>query len=222
MRALALAAAALLAACALAGCGDEPAPQQSGIAASNATEAYKKIHAAWKRDDARSACAAMSTEYRHKLQAILQVFDAGCPMVVTEIHKRVSDTTANRDLSIEAIDSDSVLVRTKLSDDVVRTRFDFTQRDGQWVLTNDQTLDATGPTAPVAAYKADVPKEKPEVLWSEIHENRAYVWEIQGNGRGTFTLIRARLQRNDGKWSVVKKENIGTAPVVSSEGNEVV
>lgn len=213
-------------ACVLAGCGGgTTAP---GAAAPDAVSAYKQILAAWKRGDAESACAAMTPAYQHKLEAELEIFDADCPRLVSEIRKQVTGPDAIKQLSTKAVDGPggarSVLVRTRLKDGAVRTRFDFAQRGDRWVIAGDRSLDATGPQGPVVAYRTSAKKRgaDPEVLWSVVAGRSARIWVIDGNGSGSFTLTRIEMSRAGESWRVSRKVNVGTAPdTVHGKGSAV-
>jgi hypothetical protein len=214
-------APALVLACLFVGCGDsEPAGPKTPV------EAYKQLFAAWKNHDVKTACALMSTSYQHKLAAELEDYSADCPGLITEIHKQMVGKDAIKQLSVEAGDENMVLARMKLTDGIVRTRFEFQRRDGKWVVADDFSLDATGPQAPVEDYRRTIKGDPPEILWSEMDDDKknARLWEIAGNGKGSWTLtaVGLRYDKVDHEWKVVRKEALGTAPdTVSSDGNVV-
>lgn len=207
---------ALLIACAclLAGCGGDENHAQTG----GALTAYKQLYTAWKRNDDKAACAMMTPAYQHKLQAVLEAFDSECPALIVEIHKQVAGKDAIGQISVEPTDGppgvSSVLVRNKLDGEIVRTRFDFKKQDGRWVAVGDRSLDATGPQAPVEAYRAQAKAkgESPEVLWSEASGPRARLWEVQGNGSGSYSLLQIDMAKEGDEWVVKSKKNLGTAP----------
>lgn len=231
MRFSVLAAALLLAAVFAVGCGDEQratAQWTKGVKAANAKDAYQQISRAWKENNAKVACDVMTPSYEHKMAAQLQVFDADCLTVVLEIHKQVAGDDAIKDLSVQEVKGPtkggSVLVRSQLDDGVVRTRFDFEENDGLWSLVGDRSLDSTGPQEPVKAYRAIAKKkgESPELLWSEVKGDQAWLWEIQGNGDGAFTLREIGMLNEDGTWKVREIKNLGTAPDVDQGEGEVI
>lgn len=216
-----LLAPALIAACLLAGCGSS---DSSDAGPATPVETYKQLSAAWKANDAKAACSLMSTGYQHKLAAVLQIYSADCPQLVTEIHKQTVGKGAIKDLSVKAAGENGVLVRTRLTDGVVRTRFQFTGGEGNWTVQGDHTLDATGPQAPVDDYRASFKGDPPEILWSEADDMNARLWEISGNGKGswTLTMVGLRYSEIDDEWKVVRKETLGTAPRTLSDGGDVV
>lgn len=158
----------------------------------------------------------MSTSYQHKVQAELEIFDSTCSLAVAEIHKQLVGKKAIKDLSVQKSDGpdgvESVLVRASGDDESARKRFDLKEEGGRWTVVDDRVIDATGPQGPVDAYRTLARAESPEILWSEGKGDHANIWEISGNGSGTYTLTKIRMSNKSGKWKVVTTETVGTAP----------
>ncbi|MFT4050503.1 MAG: hypothetical protein QM648_11800 [Solirubrobacterales bacterium] len=215
---------ALLAACvltlALSGCGS------SGDAPQNATDAYNRIFRMWKTNDGNSACKAMSQSYQHKVMASLLISD-DCQAAVFEIYKQLSGPDATKNLWVKPAKgparTESVIVNARLKDGDARTRFDFQERDGKMILVSDRSLDATGPQAPVRDYRAALKAESPEVLWSRVEGETARVWEIRGNGSGSYTLIEVTMKRDDsGKWVIKSSKSEATVPEIKPKDSAAV
>lgn len=197
-----------------------------GASAPSATDAYNSMFAMWKSNDGNAACKAMSQGYQHKIMAELQLFGDDCQAAVYAIYKQVTGAAATKNLSVTPVSgpsgTESVVVKARLTDGIVRTRFDFERRGDKLIMVGDRTLDATGPQASIAAYKASQKGRSPEVLWSEGRKDSAKLWEIRGNGSGSYSLVAVKLKRVGGKWAIESTTVLGTVPNIKPRDSAAV
>jgi hypothetical protein len=140
---------------ALAGCGSSASEANDPASVKSTYESIEQLLV--KGDGA--ACDKLTSDYRNKLAASVQMFQADCPGVVKEVGRGLKEdpdlrTTRITDVKV-AGDTASLVAHSKYNGRDVRTKVFFKRAtSGGWLLTRDQELDEVAPSAPLAAYRA--------------------------------------------------------------------
>lgn len=145
------AAVLLLFALSLVGCG-------SSESAPDPKSAYLELEGQLAKGDP-AACDSMTSDYKNKLAASVQLFASDCPEVVKKVGEGLRSDPDLRTKSIDKVkvrgdDATLVAHSTYLGADV-RTKVEFKRRStsGPWMVAGDRQLDDVAPSAPLTAYR---------------------------------------------------------------------
>jgi hypothetical protein len=144
----------LIAVCALAitGCGETSDESEAGP-----KSAYLNLEKKLVAGDS-SACSMMSSDYKNKLAASVQLFAADCPEVVKDVQKGFKEDPDLRTKSIDQVrvkgDTATFIARSTYDGQDVRTKV-YLKRgpEDAWILDKDAILDAAGPPGPLIAFR---------------------------------------------------------------------
>lgn len=135
----------------LVGCGSSEGP-------ADPKSAYLELEAQLTKGDP-VACESMTSDYKNKLAASVQLFASDCPAVVKEVGEGLREDPDLRTKSIDKVtvkgDNASLIAHSTYLGADVRTKVDLKRRsaDGHWMVARDQQLDDVAPSAPLAAYR---------------------------------------------------------------------
>ncbi|MBJ7355397.1 MAG: hypothetical protein JHC98_11290 [Thermoleophilaceae bacterium] len=148
-------ALAIVLALLFAGCGSSGS--ESG-GAEGVKSAYENLERQLINGDA-VACENMTGDYKNKLAASVQMFEADCPGVVKEVQRGFREEPELRTTKLAGATVNgnraTLIAHSKYRGRDVRTRVYFVRgEDGSWLLDRDEELDEVAPSAPLAAYRA--------------------------------------------------------------------
>lgn len=145
------AAVLVLFAVSLVGCGEsESSPDPKS--------AYLKLEGQLAKGDA-VACKSMTSDFKNKLAASVQLFGSDCPAVVKEVGEGLREDPDLRTKSIDKVtvrgDNATLIAHSTYAGADVRTKVNLKRRsaDGPWMVARDQQLDDVAPSAPLTAYR---------------------------------------------------------------------
>lgn len=143
---------ALVCAVAIAGCGSSDVSRPAGP-----KSVYLSLEKQLVKGDA-VACESMTTEYKNKLAASVQLFSADCPAVVKEVGKGLREDPELRTRSIDDIEvrgnNATLIAHSTYRGADVRTKVSFRRSPGgAWLVDRDHELDDVAPSAPLTAYR---------------------------------------------------------------------
>lgn len=142
----------LLFAVSLVGCG-------ASESASDPKSAYLKLEGQLAKGDP-VACNSMTSDYKNKLAAAVQLFASDCPAVVKEVGEGLREDSDLRTKSIDKVtvkgDNATLIAHSTYDGADVRTRVNLKRRSasGPWMVARDQQLDDVAPSAPLTAYRS--------------------------------------------------------------------
>lgn len=143
----------LVCALAIAGCGSADEGE-----AGSPSAAYLTLEKKLVKGDA-TACQAMTSEFKNKLAASVQLFSADCPAVVKAVGKGLREDPDLRTRSIDQVkargSSATLVAHSTYRGADVRTRVTLQKNAaGDWIVDKDHQLDDVAPSAPLTAYRA--------------------------------------------------------------------
>jgi hypothetical protein len=146
------AAVLVLFALTLVGCGsseDSPDPKS----------AYVELEGQLAKGDP-AACDSMTSDFKNKLAASVQLFASDCPAVVKEVGEGLREDPDLRTKSIDKVtvkgDNATLIAHSTYRGADVRAKVYLKRRsaDEPWMVARDQQLDDVAPSAPLTAYRS--------------------------------------------------------------------
>lgn len=140
----------------LAGCGSSVDDADSG--SNSPKSAYLELERQLTKGDS-VACDSMTSEFKNKLAASVQLFASDCPAVVKEVGEGLREDTDLRTKSIDKVrvngNKATLIAHSTYGGADVRTKVSLRRRsaDGPWLIASDQQLDDVAPSAPLTAYR---------------------------------------------------------------------
>lgn len=145
------AAVLVLFALTLVGCG-------SSESLPDPKSAYLELESQLAKGDS-VACDSMTSDFKNKLAASVQLFASDCPAVVKEVGEGLREDPDLRTKSIDTVkvkgDNATLIAHSTYDGADVRTKVSLKRRSasGPWLVAGDQQLDDVAPSAPLTAYR---------------------------------------------------------------------